>query len=57
MLAWLLVITISTNTTISVPGIATESACEALAGRFKTVVTLPVPDHKCIDYRAAPTSF
>ncbi len=52
MIAWLLVITIGTTATISVPGIESEAQCEALAQRFATTVGV-TPTHKCVDYRAA----
>lgn len=51
MTAWVLVIAISVTQTITVPGIASENECERLAQRFRTTVTLPVPGHKCFDYR------
>lgn len=49
--AWLLVIMVSANNTITVPDIATEIDCNELAARFAPSASSPVPPHRCLDYR------
>lgn len=58
MIAWVLILAMGYNYSITISGIASQSECEALFVRMRKetimgTITITTPNHFCFSYQAA----